>query len=530
VELDVHNELVLLGLLVAVAGLLALAPALHVPYPILLVLGGLVLGVVPGVPTLELPPELVLVAILPPLLYSAAFFASLRDLRANVRPISLLSIGLVLATTLVVAVVAHAAVDGLSWGAAFVLGAIVSPTDAVAATAIGRRLGLPRRVTTVIEGESLINDATALVLYRFAVAAVLTGSFSLLDAGLTFVVSAAGGIAVGVAVGFVVAAVRRRLDNPPAELTVSLLTGYFAYLPAEALGVSAVLAAVTVGIYMGWRAPKLITVQVRLQGSAVWEILVFLLNSLLFVLIGLQLPVVLDGLSGVSPARLVAEGVLVSLAVIVTRFLWIFPFTYGPRLLFRGVRERDPYPAWQPVALVSWMGLRGAVSLAAALALPLQTDAGLPFPGRERIVFLAFCVILATLVLQGLSLPPLIRRLGVRDDGISEVEEAKARVHAAGAALARIDELAAEDWVADATADRLRGLYGFRRQRFEARLDDADDGQVEQRSLAFQRLRRELLEAERGAIVRLRNEGTINDEVMQRIERDLDLEDSRLDG
>ncbi len=193
-------------------------------------------------------------------------------------------------------------------------------------------------------------------------------------------------------------------------------------------------------------------------------------------------------------------------------------------------RARDPYPAWQPVALVSWMGMRGAVSLAAALALPLQTDAGLPFPGRERIVFLAFCVILATLVLQGLSLPLLIRRLGVRDDGLSEVEEARARIHAAGAALARIDELAAEDWVAGDTADRLRGLYGFRRERFEARLDEADDGRVEERSLAFQRLRRELLEAERGAILRLRNEGAINDEVMQRIERDLDLEDSRLDN
>ena len=464
VELDVHNELVLLGLLVAVSGLLALAPRLRVPYPILLVLGGLVLGMVPGVPTLELPPELVLVAILPPILYSAAFFTSLRDLRANVRPISLLSIGLVLATTIVVAVVAHAVVDGLPWAAAFVLGAVVSPTDAVAATAIGRRLGLPRRVITVVEGESLINDATALVVYRFAVAAVLTGSFSLVDAGLTFLVSAAGGIAVGVGVGFVVTAVRRRLDNPPAELTVSLLTGYFAYLPAEALGVSAVLAAVTVGIYMGWRAPQLINVQVRLQGTAVWELLVFLLNSLLFVLVGLQLPVVLDGLSDVSTVRLVTEGVLVSLAVIVTRVAWVFPFTYGPRLLFRGVRARDPYPAWQPVALVSWMGMRGAVSLAAALALPLQTDAGLPFPGRERIVFLAFCVILATLVLQGLSLPLLIRRLGVRDDGLSEVEEARARIHAAG------------------------------------------------------------------AILRLRNEGAINDEVMQRIERDLDLEDSRLDN
>jgi len=355
-------------------------------------------------------------------------------------------------------------VDGLPWAAAFVLGAVVSPTDAVAATAIGRRLGLPRRVITVVEGESLINDATALVVYRFAVAAVLTGSFSLVDAGLTFLVSAAGGIAVGVGVGFVVTAVRRRLDNPPAELTVSLLTGYFAYLPAEALGVSAVLAAVTVGIYMGWRAPQLINVQVRLQGTAVWELLVFLLNSLLFVLVGLQLPVVLDGLSDVSTVRLVTEGVLVSLAVIVTRVAWVFPFTYGPRLLFRGVRARDPYPAWQPVALVSWMGMRGAVSLAAALALPLQTDAGLPFPGRERIVFLAFCVILATLVLQGLSLPLLIRRLGVRDDGLSEVEEARARIHAAG------------------------------------------------------------------AILRLRNEGAINDEVMQRIERDLDLEDSRLDN
>jgi monovalent cation/hydrogen antiporter len=525
-----HEDLVLLALLVALTVLLVLAPILRTPYPILLVVGGLALGFVPGIPTIELPPDLVLVAILPPLLYASAFYTSLRDLRQNVRQISLLAVGLVTATMVAVAVVAHAFVSGLGWGSAFVLGAIVSPTDAIAATAIGRRLGVPRRIVAIVEGESLVNDGTALVLYRVAVVAVVSGSFSLWDAGLRFVWTATGGVAVGIAVGFVVAGVRRRVDNPPVEVTIALLTGYFAFLPAAAAGVSGVLAAVTAGVYMGWRTPELTSVQTRLDGAAMWAIFTFVVNALLFALVGLQLRHILDSLSGRTSAELLLDAVIVSATVIATRIVWIFPFTYLPWVVWGRIRDHERAPQWQRPAVVAWMGLRGAVSLAAALGLPLTTDAGEPFPGRPLIIYLAFAVIVATLVFQGLSLPLVIRALGVEDDGLQAKEEAKARIHAADAALARLEELAGEDWVRPDTAERLRGLMGFRRNRFAARFDSESDGALEEQSLAYQRLVRELLDAERAAVLQLRREGRINDDVMHAVTRDLDLEDARLDA
>jgi len=289
-----HDLIVLLGILAAIGGLLALEPVLRVPYPILLVLGGLGLALIPGVPTLALPPDIVLLALLPPLLYSSAFFTSLRDLRANLRPIGLLAIGLVIATTAVVAVVMHQ-VAGLPWASAVVLGAIVSPTDPVAANAIASRLGVPRRLIVIIEGESLVNDASALVIYRVGIVAAIGGAFSMTDAGLRFVGAVTGGIAIGLLVGYIVYRLRRPLNNPRAEIALSLMTAYFAYIPAELVGASAVIAAVTAGIYLGWHAPELMRPETRLQSLAVWEILVFLINAFLFALVGLQLPVVLDG-------------------------------------------------------------------------------------------------------------------------------------------------------------------------------------------------------------------------------------------
>lgn len=509
------DSLTLAGLLAAAAALLALAELIRVPYPIPLVLGGLVLGFVPGMPEIELPPDIVLVAVLPPLLYGAAFFSPLRELRANAKPIGLLAIGLVLTTTVAVAAVAHTAISGLDWPTAFVLGAIVSPTDPTAATAIAQRLGLSRRLVALVEGESLVNDGTALVAYRFAVAAVVTGSFSLAAASGRFVLNIVGGILVGLAVGLVIREVRRRLDNPPVEITISILSGYFAYLPAEALGVSGVLAAVTVGIYMGWHTPELTTAQTRLQGVAVWEILFFLLNAFLFTMIGLQLPVILDGLSGYSTATLVWYAVLVSTTVIAARFAWIL------------VTSRLE---WQSNVVLAWSGMRGAVSLAAALALPLTTDAGTAFPNRELIVFLTFNVILATVVVQGLTLPRLIGPLALEDDSRLELkEDTKARIHAAEAALARLDELLEEEWVREDTAERLRRLYDYRANRFRARFDGDDDGAIEQRSTDYQRLLRELIEAERVAVRALRRERRISDDVMRRVERELDLEEARLE-
>jgi Na+/H+ antiporter len=522
-------ELLLLLLMVAVAGLSILARPLGVPYPILLVLGGLLLGFVPGLPVVRLPPELVLVLFLPPLLYVAAFFSSLRDLRADLRAISLTAVGLVLATMSAVAVTAHALVDGLSWGAAFTLGAIVSPTDALAATAVARRLGVPRRLVTVLEGESLINDATALVAYRIAVATAVGGSFVVWEAGLRFVAGVAGGVAVGLIVGWLVAVIRRRLEDPPAEIVLSVVTGYAAYLPAERLGVSAVLAAVTAGLFIGWRAPELASPTTRLLAFSFWEILVYLLNAVLFILVGLQLRPILDQVSGRSAATLLGLAALISAVVIAARIAWGFTIPYLVRALDRRPSQVARRVDARQRLISGWSGMRGAVSLAAALALPLETDSGQPFPERDLIIFVTFGVIFTTLVVQGLTLPALIRRLGVHDDGGEEREELQARLGAADAALARLEELAGEEWTREDTVERLRGLYQFRRRRLKARAGILEDDGSEDRSLAYQRLVRELLEAQRRAIIRLRNQGVISDGVMHRVERELDLEDSRLE-
>jgi CPA1 family monovalent cation:H+ antiporter len=517
-------------LLAAGAAMLVLVPKLRIPYPILLVLGGLALGFVPGLPEIDLPPDLVLVGVLPPLLYGAAFFTSLHDLRMNLRPVGLLAIGLVLLTMVVVAVVAHEIVPGLPWAAAFVLGAVVSPTDPIAATAIMHRLGVPRRLVSIVEGESLVNDGTALVAYRFAVVATISGSFTLWEAGLSFVFNVGGGIVVGLAVAWLIRQVRLRLDFPAAEVTISLLTGYFAYIPAELLGVSAVIAAVTAGVYLGWYTPELTTPEVRLMGESAWEIVTFTLNAILFTLIGLQLPGILDELGAYSTGELLWWGAAIWLTVLAARALWAYPAAWLPRRLIRRVRERDPMPSLSWLALITWSGMRGAVSLAAALAIPLSTDAGSPFPGRDLILFLTFAVIFGTLVIQGLTLPAVIRLLRLEDDGEEAArDEAQARIHAAEAAIARLEELVDEDWVREDTAERVRGGYTFRQNRFAAWLDGGDDGSIEARSRDFQRLRRELLNAERTAVNDLRRSGQISEEVARRVARDLDLEDARLE-
>jgi Na+/H+ antiporter len=541
---------VILVLLAAVAALATLANRTKISYPILLVLGGLVLGFVPqfvpAMPRVELDPQVVFLLFLPPLLYVSALFTSWRDFRANLRPISLLAVGLVLMTTCVVAAVGHWTI-GLPWASAFVLGAIVSPTDAIAATSVAERLGVPRRIVTILEGESLVNDATGIVVYRIGVAAVVFGTFSLWEAGLQFVVGAVGGITVGLAVGWAVIWARQHVaDDPDIQNTVSFLTPFAAYLLAEEpshwaweqLGLpgefafSGVLAVVVTGLYLGRRGPDVISPETRLQGYAFWELATFILNGVIFALIGLQLGSIMERLSERTPysvATLVLYGALISLAVILARFLWVFPATYVPRWLSRRLRQRDPSPSPRQVLVIAWTGMRGVISLAAALALPLNTTSGTLFPGRDLILFLTFCVILATLVVQGLTLPFLIRALGLEDDGSQEREEIKGRIEVANAALARIEELAEENWVREDTAERVRNLYNYRRSRFAARYVGSDEDGLEERSAAYQRLTRDLLRAQRTTLIRLRNEGKIGDEVMHRIERDLDLEESRLE-
>jgi Na+/H+ antiporter len=535
---------VVLGLLVVVALLALVSHRLNVPYPIILVIGGLLLAMLPGLPPVQLAPSVVFLVFLPPLIFASGWSTSIRDFKANLRPIGLLSIGLVIATTVGVAAVARAVIPGISWPVAFVIGAIVSPTDAIAATAIFDRLRVPRRVITVLEGESLVNDATGLIAYRFAVAAVVTGGFSLWDAGVQFVVSGVGGLAVGLAAAWALSQAVRRLEDTVVEVTLSFLLPYAVYLGAEQLHLSGVLAVVAAGIYTGWRSPQDMSATTRVQALAVWQMAVFVLNGLVFILIGLQLRTVLGALGTRSPLDLLAVAGSISLAAMVIRFVWVFPATYLPRLLSRAVRRADPYPPWQAVAIIAWTGMRGVVSLAAALSLPLQTQAGTAFPFRDLIIFLTFAVILVTLVGQGLTLPVLIRALRISGGQEGDEEEVEARFEAIQAALQRLDELEGEDWTRDEGLAYMRRYYGKRRSMVATRFNRIDeehekDGHEhpdgadhladhQERRSSFQRLQQEMLTAERDMLVRLRNRGTINDQTLRAIQRDLDLEELRL--
>jgi len=522
-----HIELVVLFLLVTVAALTALARVLRVPYPILLVIGGSLVGFAPGVPDVQLEPDLVLLIFLPPLLFNAAYTSSIRELRADLRSITLTAVGLVLLTTCSVALVAHAAIGGLPWAAAFALGAIVSPTDPLAATAIMRRLGVPRRITAVVEGESLVNDGTALVAYRTAVSAAVGGSFDLLEATGDFVVNVAGGIAVGLVAGvLLVKALKRLVGDDVVGVVTSLAAGYIAYIPAEEIGVSGVLAAVVVGLIVGYRSYALSTPASRLRGYGFWEVLVFLLNAVLFVLVGLQLPGILSAQDR-SAIELIALGLVVSAVVVGTRLMWVNTMPYVIRAIDRRPAQVERRVGWRLRQVAGWSGLRGSVSLAAALALPHG------FPERDLLIFLTLAVISATLVAQGLTLPWLIRRLGIEDDGAAEREELHARREAATAAIAQLRRLNEEDWTRDDTVERMIGLYEFRNRRLSQRAGelerDGDEGDLDEHSRAYQRMVREVLDAQRRRVIELRNEGRISDEVLHVLERELDLEDQRLE-
>lgn len=519
---------ILVLLLAAVAALALLAQRLSIPYPILLVLGGLAISFVPGLPAVKLNPEFALLIFLPPLLYAQAWVTPWREIQKFRRPIFMLAFGLVLFTATAVAL-ATRALTGLPLAAGFVLGAIVSPPDAVAASAIAQRLGLPRRVVMILEGESLVNDATGLVAYKFAVAAVLTGAFSLSRAGVQFVIVAVGGIAIGWVVAWVSAWVFDHIRDAAVLITLSLLVPYVAYLSSEHLGVSGVLAAVTCGLYLGWRSPEMLTASVRLQATAVWDTIIFLLNGIIFLIIGLQLPVIRANLASYPTATLLWYAVATCLVVILVRPVWVFPGAYLPRWLVRSVRETEPNPGWRNVLIVSWSGMRGVVSLAAALALPMKTAGGEPFPGRDLIIYLTFAVILGTLVGQGLTLEPLIRWLGIKADLREEKQEIKTRLALAEAAQLRIAQLAQEPRVPEAAVTAVRAQY-------EERIAHLADEQAHvlgwstrhEELLAGRRLRREAVKAERRKLLELRERGEVPNELLNQIQHELDLEEERL--
>jgi CPA1 family monovalent cation:H+ antiporter len=525
-------ELVI-ALLIPVAALAAVSRRLGLPHPILLVVGGLALGLIPGLPRAELAPDIVFLVFLPPLIYVGAVFSSVRELKLNAGVIARLAVGLVVATTLVVGVVVHAVVPGLSWPIAMLIGAIVSPPDAVAATAVLQRLGAPRKLLSILEGESLLNDATALVLYRAALAAVMTGAFSPADAGLRFL-AALGGVPVGLAVAAIAAPLRRRINDPAIDVMISILTPYAAYLPAEHAGLSGVLAAAAAGLYVGRRASHQIPAQTRVSTRATWESLVFVMNGLVFILIGLQLPVVLAELASRDRVTLVVAAGAVSLAAIGTRMLWLFGTEY-PRKLLAARRAGDERPGWPGTLVAGWAGMRGVVSLAAALALPTTLPDGQPFPERDLILALTFGLILVTLVGQGLTLPWLMRWLGVAADAAEDDEERRVRLIAARAAAARIEQLAV-DWPDHLPLiDALRAQYDHRLSHL---VDESETVESEPLPLhasdheliEHRRIRRAIVDAERDALLDLFDRGALHDELLRRIERDLDLEELRMEA
>lgn len=515
-------ELVLMLMLCAVA-LGWIARHFKFPYPIALVVGGAALGFIPKLPQFPFDPQLILVLVLPPILYQAALLTSWNDFKANIRPIGLLAIGLVIATTLAVGAALKMVVPDIPWAAAFVLGAIVSPPDAVAATAILSRLNIPRRIVTVLEGESLVNDASGLVLYKFAIAAVLTGTFSLADASIQFAAVSLGGLAVGIGLAFVFIAIHKRLNDPFIEVLTSLTIPYTAYIVAESLQVSGVLAVVAAGLVRGRYSPEIVSAEMRILARSVWNILAFMLNSLIFMLIGIHLSNVLEKLAVYSVTELVGWGFFISAVAIAVRFAWVYPATYLPRLLKRGLRERAPQPHNHELFIISWCGMRGIVSLAAALALPVALPGGEPFPHRDLIVFLTFFVIAITLVGQGLTLPSFIRRLKVGSDWNIQNEQQRIRSAMGAAAIAAIDGIMLAENAPGAWADQLRTEITDR-----ITLAAPQGLELSPKADLIMRLRHAAIVAERKELIRLWRSNEISDEVMHHLEEILDYQEAHL--
>ncbi|HEX3781079.1 MAG TPA: Na+/H+ antiporter [Pseudonocardiaceae bacterium] len=520
------SEIEELLLVVGSLAVSALSRRLKVSAPLLLVAVGLVVSYLPGVPDFQINPQLVLVLFMPPLLYSASLGSSYLGFRANVRPIALLSVGLVLATTVGVGFVAHLMIPDLPLTSALVLGAVVAPPDAVAAVAIGRRLGLPRRVMLLLTGESLVNDATALTAFKVAVAAAL-GTAASWGAGLlTFVVASVGGVVIGLVLGIVVHQIRLRLHDGVLESALGMVVPFAAYLIAEipAIGGSGVLAVVTAGLYLGHNAPSA-GYATRLQEDAVWRAVDVLLESLVFGLIGLNFRYVLHQVNsaGHSTIALLGAALVVLASAMLVRVAWIFPATYLPRWLSDKLRHRDASPPWQNVAVLAWCGMRGVVSLAAAASVPESV------PGRDLILLLAFSVTVGTLLVQGLSLPWLIGKLGVHgtEDFSDALAEAQAAHTASRAAVDRLDELIAEaeDTTPPHVVDKLRSIAEGSGNAAWERLGRQE---VESPAAAFRRLRMEMLAAQRAVYLTARNSGEIDDEVLRRVLRELDLEEARL--
>ncbi|HXU88691.1 MAG TPA: Na+/H+ antiporter [Methylomirabilota bacterium] len=515
----------MLGLLIAVAALVTVARRLGIAYPIFLLIGGLALGLVPGLPPIRVDPDLIFLLVLPPLLYIAAYLTPVRDLRANLTTISSLAVGLVVVSAAAVAVAARALIPDMPWSVAFVLGGIVAPPDAIAASAISARLAVPRQIGTILEGESLLNDATALTIYSMALAVVAGSLFAPKRVAITFTAALVGGVVIGILVGWIIGQIRTRLQDTPVEMTISLLTPYAAFLPADRLDASGVIATVTAGLYLGHRHASIMGAEARITGSALWNTLTFLLNGFVFIMMGFEVPLLLRSLSPGVAMRLVAIGLVVTLVLVAVRAVWIALTVYTPQRL--GGRS-DALPC---TVVLSWAGMRGVVSLAAALAVPLALPDGTAFPARDAIVIITLVVIVVTLLGHGLTLPWLIRSLRVgRDVGVRE-EEARARQRLVDAALFRLDELYPVWPGHRPLLDQLRETYRHRSQHVERQFTPAASADGEDRELIEHReIRRTIIDAEREALLRLGAEGEISDQVLRDLERELDFEERRMDA
>jgi CPA1 family monovalent cation:H+ antiporter len=525
------NEIeTLIALVAAAIVLVRLADLVAIPYPIVLVLGGLGIGFIPGGPSLELEPDVVFLVFLPPILQSAGYWASPRELRAELVPLTWLVLGLSLATMVAVAVAAQAVIPSINWAEAFVLGAIVAPTDPVSAIATFDRLGVSDRVATLVEGESMINDAVALVSFKVALAAVVSGAFTAETVVDDLIVGVLGGVAIGLALAWLASRAIRRLDDPPLVILLTVLLAYASFALADGIGASGVLASVTAGLYAGWRSHEIFDADTRLNAQAFWRVLIFALNAILFVLVGLQFPEVLRRVGEqFSVGEIVGYGLLISATVIAVRIAWQFlPGSLGR--IVEKMGDWSPGDDWRENALIGWSGMRGAVSLAAALALPFELDSGAAFASRDLIIYLTVAVILATLVGQGLTLPLVVRRLGLRSHEAWSPDEAVARLAAAQAALDRLEEIEdSEPGVPDNVFQRLREVYQARFARCVAALSGEDgDVPIEDPLVGYRRVRHNLIEHERSALLEMRNDGRLKQDTFRRIQADLDLDEARL--
>jgi CPA1 family monovalent cation:H+ antiporter len=529
---------VVIFLMALLVGLSALAPKLKLPYPVLLVLAGGLLALIPGLPPLKLEPDLVFFIFLPPLLYEASYNTSWHEFVANRRPILLLAVGLVLLTTTVIAALAHYFIPGFTWGMGFVLGAIVSPPDAVAATSVTKGLGLPRRITSILEGESLVNDASALIAYRYAVAAVVSGTFGLWDASWHFGVVAGGGAALGVVVGFVMVRVQKLLTDATQITALTLLLPFGVYLGAEHLGVSGVLAVVAMGLMMSRRSHDIYDNQTRLLKHSFWNVFGFLLNGLVFILIGLQLRTILEGIGASAFWPVLGYGLLVSGVAIVIRLGWVFPVSYLGEWLGHWLGREKEHTPQRNLFITSWAGMRGVVSLATALGLPFVISGGQPFPQRNTMLFITFVVILVTLVVQGLSLPWLVRRLGVQESPAQRAaEEQQLRLTLTNESLRYLETLIAADddpnllTLREIQRRQVRRLHGA----FAANEATDLEAPAEAESAAateFEKILRARLamtDHQRRWLVKLHREGAFSEEAVRQVELELDRFEIALD-